>query len=165
MTRAPRIPTSEAIVREAALSLGLPNLPPVDVRARFDELLTELNTTTFALYEQYEEGQHASDIAQRMISEHPTRVDAAERISKREGFRSGAFVLLKSLYPDLRRAFLSVSQGRKSRGGKSFEKQFELLLESAGYSFKPQEQLYRTDFVFPSERRLIRIALSVSWHR
>ena len=152
MTRARRIPTSETIVREAALSLGLHNLPALDVRTRFDELLSELNATTFALYEQYEEEQHAPDIAQRMISGHPSHVDAAEMISKREGFRRGAFVLLKSLYPDLRSAFLSVSQGRKSRGGTSFEGQFALLLESAGYSFKQQDRRYRTDFVFPSEK-------------
>lgn len=151
MTKAQRTPSSEAIVREAAQSLGLYELPTKDVRASFDELLSELSATTLALYEQYEERQHAPDIARRMISDHPTRVAKAERISKRKGFHRGAFVLLKSLYPDLRGAFLSVSQGRKARGGKSFEKQFELLLESAGYSFKPQEERYRTDLVFPSE--------------
>ncbi len=152
MTRARRIPTSEDIVREAASSLALHNLPALEVRARFDEFLSELNATNFALYEQYEEGKHAPDIARRMIAENPTRVDAAEEISKQKGFRRGVFVLLESLYPDLRRAFLSVSQGRKSRGGASFEQQFALLLEYAGYSFKQQARRYRTDFVFPSEK-------------
>ena len=150
--RRQRIPPSVEIVREAARRLGLSDVPPATIRETFDARLWELSARTLALYEQFEEGQNAGAIAQRMVGDQSGRVEYAETVSQQDGFRAGVFTLLKSLYPDLRQAFLSVAQGRKSRGGKSFEQQFALLLRHAGYSFMQQHQRYRTDFVFPSEQ-------------
>ncbi len=150
--RRQRIPTSVEIVREAARRLGLSDVPSATIRETFDARLWELSTTSFELYEELEERKHAGDIAQRMAGDQSGRVEYAEGVSQSEGFRAGVFTLLKSLYPDLRQAFLSVSQGRKSRGGGSFEAQFALLLECTGYSFVQQHRRYRTDIVFPNEQ-------------
>ena len=55
-----------------------------------------------------------------------------------DGFRAGVLHLMRSWYPHLRRCFLSISQSRKSRGGKDFELQIEGLLTLAGLPFDRQ---------------------------
>lgn len=151
MTSHSSIPTSIAIVQEAAKELGLGSLGPEAVRADFDSLLRTLSAKTLSIYEQYEEEFYSTSIAKRAVEGNEDLVEKAANISETEGFEAGVLALLQSLYPSLRGAFLSVRQGRMSRGGKSFEDQFALLLEHGGYSFARQHKKYRTDFMLPSE--------------
>ncbi len=153
MTSRSQIPTSTALVREAAQELNIGSQGTEAIRASFDAQLRALSEKTLAIYEQYEERFYSRSIASQVVNsnENQAQVSHAADVSETEGFRAGAFALLESLYPDLRRAFLSVAQGRMSRGGKSFEDQFALLLEHAGYSFVRQSQQRRTDFILPGE--------------
>ena len=54
-------------------------------------------------------------------------------------------------YPYLREAFLSVSQSRKTRGGRDFELQFGRLLDFAGVRYEKKTRAYRVDFMMPSD--------------
>ena len=146
----PKMPSSEEMVAEAAQALRIPDLSPTEVRRFFDNLLKSLSEMTLSIYERYEEQLNAQALPRQVLEANPAQLTAAEEVNQAVGFKEAALALLKSLYPDLRRAFLSVSQGRKSRGGKSFEEQFALLLTFAGFPFQQQHDGYRTDFVLPS---------------
>lgn len=151
MASRPTIPSSEEIVREAALELGVAGLPPADARLAFNGLMKDLGDKTFEIYERYEQAANSDAIPKRLLDGNPQQVSEAEGVSASKGFRAGALALLTSLYPEMRRAFLSVSQGRKSRGGKSFEDQFACLLTLAGFPYARQHREYRTDFTLPSD--------------
>ena len=144
------IPSSKQIVAEAARLLELADLPSEEVRCSFDKLLNLLSSTTLAIYERYEEQSNAQPLPQRVLDASPEKFEKAERVNSTQGFRQATLTLMSSLYPELRKAFLSVSQGRKSRGGKSFEEQFALLLKLAGFPFQKQSGRFRMDFVLPS---------------
>lgn len=150
MTGQHRIPKSEEIVREAAGEMGIDTLSGVEIRGSFNELLIEIGDKTLSIYERYEHDANAQGLPCRVLADNPRQVEEAEKISKAEGFQPGVLHLLGSLYPELRRAFLSISQGRKSRGGKSFEDQFALLLTISGFPYERQHRRYRTDFILPS---------------
>ena len=145
-----RIPTSEEIVREAAGAMGIDTLSQVEIRGSFNQLLSEIGDETLSIYERYEHDANARDLPRRVLGNNPRQVEEAEKVSKAEGFQPGVLYLLGSLYPELRRAFLSISQGRKSRGGKSFEDQFALLLTMSEFPYERQHRRYRTDFILPS---------------
>ena len=151
MARRPSIPSSDEIVREAAREIGVADLPPADVRLAFNGLMKNLGDKTFEIYERYEQAANSDAIPKRLLDENPQRLSAAEDVSASKGFRAGALALLTSLYPEMRKAFLSVSQGRKSRGGKSFEDQFACLLTLAGFPYARQHREHRTDFTLPSD--------------
>ena len=150
--KASRIPSSEEIVVEAARALRILDLLSTEVRRLFDNLLKSLSDKTLSIYERYEEQLNAQALPRQVLEANPAQLAAAEEVNRAVGFKQATITLLESLYPDLRRAFLSVSQGRKSRGGKSFEEQFALLLDLAGYPFEKQSGRLRTDFVLPSSK-------------
>ncbi|MDE2766229.1 MAG: type II restriction endonuclease [Chloroflexota bacterium] len=125
-------------------------MPSEEVRSSFNELLTLLSKTTLALYEKYEEQTNIQALPKRLLDSNPLKLAEAENVNSMQGFREAALTLLESLYLDLRKEFLSISQGRKSRGGKSFEEQFALLLKLADFPFQQQQAHLRTDFVLPS---------------
>ncbi|MEW6188609.1 MAG: type II restriction endonuclease [Actinomycetota bacterium] len=51
----------------------------------------------------------------------------------------------------MRRGFLSISQSRKTRGGRDFELQVGCLLELMGVPFEKKKRRYRVDFMIPSD--------------
>lgn len=147
----PRVPSSADIVREAARAIGIEALDAVSVRAAFNRLLGELGHTTLAIYERYEHAALSRALPQRVLDGNPDKVKEAEQASDVQGYKSSVVSLLADLYLDLRREFLSIGQSRKSRGGRSFEDQFALLLTAAGFPYDRQNRRYRTDFVLPSD--------------
>lgn len=147
----PRVPHSADIVREAASELGIDALDEISVRMAFNRLLGELDGTTLTIYERYEQAAHSIALPQRVLDDNPDKVSAAEQASAVQGYKPSVVSLLAALYADFRRAFLSIGQSRKSRGGRSFEDQFAFLLTAAGFPHSRQVQRHRTDFVLPSD--------------
>lgn len=150
MTGRRGIPTSDELVREAAREMGINTLPAADIRSSFNQFLSDIGDRTLAIYERYEHDANARNLPRRVLDNNPRQVEEAEKVSKAKGFQQGVLHLLGDLYPELRQAFPSVSQSRKSRGGKSFEDQFALLLKMAGFHYERQHRQFRTDFILPS---------------
>jgi hypothetical protein len=113
-------------------------------------LLWNLWVETLKTLERYEIQSYASGIPEELSREFPHAFESAETKSKQEGFTEGMKKLLTDLYPTLRSVFLSVQQGRMTRGGKDFELQIEGLLKLAGVPFHKQERQFRTDLILPS---------------
>ncbi len=130
--------------------MGLDALSAAEIRSSFNQFLSDIGNRAMAIYERYEYDANARNLPRSVLDSNPRQVEEAEKVSKTAGFQQGVLHLLGSLYPDLRRAFLSVSQSRKSRGGKSFEDQFALLLTMSGFPYERQHRQLRTDFILPS---------------
>lgn len=147
-----QLPSSQRIVQETFNRLGLrPGAKaPDQIMAGFNGHLRALWEETLRTLETYEERAYATGIPKEFISEFPDAFRAAEREAKRKGFQSGFRHLFGDLYPWLRRAFLSVSQSRMTRGGKDFELQIEGLLQLGNVPFHRQESKNRTDLILPS---------------
>ena len=150
MTNRKPLPSSADIVELAAHDLDLRSLPPEEVRGAFNQTLHRLMERAFVIYERHEHGHYAEALPRAVLDDNPDKVAEAEQVGAIQGFKRGVSSLLTALYPDLRRAFLSIGQGRKSRGGKSFEDQFALLLTLAGFNYERQHRQLRTDFILPS---------------
>ena len=146
------LPSSAAIVRETFESLGYVSaaLEPKDVLQQFDELLRRLWEETLRTLERYEERSYSRGISSELMREFPKTVSAAEQTAAQRGFRAGVMNLFSDWYPMLRRAFLSVSQSRMTRGGKDFELQIEGLLDLARIPYHRQETEHRTDLILPN---------------
>ena len=152
-----QIPTSRLIVAEAFAELGYTaaSLSPEDVRRQFNTLLHQVWTTTLEVLERYEEhaysqiaiaeiiGRHAEDLRQARGS---MRADGDDAVALEMAIRD----LFRIWYPDLRALFLSISQSRKSRGGKDFELQLQRLLELMEVPYQPPNRTHRVDFMIPS---------------
>ena len=146
-----QLPGSEQIVAETFELLGyVPGtLAPDEVLSGFDELLRHVWRETLHVLERHEERSYAEGIPRELIRAYPDSVAEAREISEAEGFAAGVQRLLSLWYPQLRRCFLSVSQSRKTRGGKDFELQLERLLTLAEVPHESQERQNRTDLVLP----------------
>ena len=146
-----KLPSSVTIVRETFTRLGYVNesLEPSQVIARFNEMLWNLWKETLVTLESYEESSYATGIPRRFSEEFPEAFERAEQKASIQGFRAGFALLFSALYPRFRDAFLSVSQSRKTRGGKDFELQIEGLLDLAGLPYHRQETENRTDLILP----------------
>lgn len=147
-----QVPGSERIVREAFQELDLDpqHVSPTYARAKFNDILHEAFGHTLTVLERYEQKAYSEGIAQALLDLRPGLVTRAEAASAEQGFRSAAQSLLAGLYLELRESFLSVSQSRKTRGGKDFELSFARTLSLAGFPYEMQHRDLRTDFIFPS---------------
>lgn len=147
------LPSSTEIIREAFEVMGYSPeaFGPEQVRRRFNELLYAVFQGALPVLESHEERTYAATIAPALMKEYPEQLTAAEVVAEREGFSAGVNYLMGLWYPVLRSCFLSISQSRKSRGGKDFELQIEGLLTLAGFPYEKQIRGDRTDLVLPSE--------------
>lgn len=146
-----QLPSSGEIVRETFESLDYVTgaFSPEEVLARFNELLRHVWEATLHVLERHEEGVYAAGIPRELADTYPDGLEEASRIAQAEGFRAGAIRLLGLWYPQLRQCFLSVSQSRKTRGGRDFELQIEGLLDLARVPYHRQEAKHRTDLILP----------------
>ncbi len=151
--RAGHLPSSERIVSETFGELGYDalQLTREAARAEFNDLLHGAFQHTLTVLERYEEQAYSRGIPSELLKLRADVVAEAERIARQHGFRAGAEELMSSLYLELRQAFLSVSQSRKTRGGRDFELQFEHALNLAGFPFEKQQRKTRVDFMMPSD--------------
>lgn len=145
------LPSSAEVVRETFDRLGYirGSISSEEVIARFNELLRDVWEETLVTLEQHEERSYKEGIPRELMAAYPADSAAAERVASDEGFGAGVIHLFGRWYPYLRDAFLSVSQSRKTRGGKDFELQIESLLTLAGIPYHKQETRDRTDLILP----------------
>ena len=162
------LPSSTEIVRETFERLGYVRgaIEPEEAVARFNELLRNVWEETLVTLERHEERSYREGIPRELLAAYPAELSAAEQVAREEGFRTGVIYLFGRWYPHLRNAFLSVSQSRKTRGGKDFELQIESLLDLASISYHKQETRNRTDLILPSlevhmANRTISVVVSV----
>ena len=150
--RGDRLPSSERIVQETFDRLGLqPGTgTPEAIIAGFNEHLRSLWQETLHTLETYEEKAYATGIPEEFMKEFAHDFEIAEREAAQRGFHRGFTRLFGDLYPWFRRAFLSISQSRMTRGGKDFELQIEGLLKLGNVPFHKQESKNRTDLILPS---------------
>ena len=155
--RRQNIPTSERIVAEAFAGLGYTReaLSPDEVRERFDALLRAVWRKTLEVLERYEEKAYGQQAISEVIRLHAEDLRRARGEMLADG--DDAVALERSLqglfrvwYPELRALFLSISQSRKSRGGKDFELQLRKLLDLMEVPYQPPDRTNRVDFMIPS---------------
>lgn len=144
------LPPSRRIVTETFDRLGYLNLSKTQAMASFEPILRDVFEKTLDVLEEYEESAYSEGIIKGLMAEFRADYDRAEVIARTRGFRDGVVYLLKSWYPHLRVAFLSVGQSRKQRGGADFELQIETLFNICGISYHRQEARNRTDLILPS---------------
>ena len=151
--RSGHLPNSERIVSETFGELGYDalRLSRDAARAEFNELLHKAFQHTLTVLERYEEQAYSRGIPSELLKLRSNLVAEAEKVAGQHGFRAGAEALMSSLYLELRQSFLSVSQSRKTRGGRDFELQFERALSLAGFPFEKQQRKTRVDFMMPSD--------------
>ena len=147
-----QIPGSDRIVREAfqELHYDASHVTPEDARAGFNDILSESFAQTLTVLERYENAAYSKGIAEALLELRPQLTAQAEAISAEQGFEPAAKSLIAGLYLEFREAFLSVSQSRKTRGGKDFELSFARTLSLAGFPHAMQEVKTRADFILPS---------------
>lgn len=146
-----QLPSSAEIVDETFIELGyVPgSIEPNEVMANFDLILRRAWEHALVVLERHEERTYAEGITSELVDTYPEDMERAKKVADEKGFVAGVFCLFALWYPKLRRAFLSVSQSRKQRGGKDFELQIEKLLDLAGVPYFKQEPQYRTDLILP----------------
>jgi len=164
------LPSSQEIVGAAFGRLGLAQdtIAPGEVLARFNALLHSVWAETLLVLEAHETRSYAEGIPRELMAEYPDDLCDAEVVAQMHGFSAGVLRLFGAWYPPLRECFLSVSQSRKSRGGKDFELQIERLLDLAQVPYEPQEAENRTDLVLPDVatcQRNRRVSMVVSIKR
>jgi len=147
-----RLPGSEQVVTEAFERLGLVEgrIDPREVIDQFEPVLRSVWEEALSVLESHENHAYSAGIPRELIRSFPKDVKSAERVARARGFQAGVTHLLANWYCHLRLCFLSVSQSRKTRGGKDFELQRERLLSLAGVPYETQVTENRTDFVLPS---------------
>lgn len=150
--KAGQLPSSAQMVSETFQRLGYVrgSIEPEGVLVNFNTMLRRLWEETLVTLEQYEEQTYAQGIPREMLKAYPQDVARAEQMAQQRDFPAGVTQLFAEWYPRLRRAFLSVGQGRMARGGKDFELQIEGLLTLATIPFQEQERKDHTDLVLPN---------------
>lgn len=146
------LPTSTQIVRETfqRLKYTADKLEPEYVLHNFNTLLFSVWKETLVTLEYYENQSYSIGIPMALMREFPEEIAEAEKISMEKGFKAGVLNLFQNWYLYLRMAFLSVSQSRKTRGGRDFELQTEMLLDLAKITYTRQERQNRTDLIIPN---------------
>lgn len=149
VTSVSKLPRPEVLAKEAQSlyisANGLKGLNPYDISCPGDAVMRISRDIEFSLYKRAERRHRAADVV-RIISE-------------------GGTDLVRSVvhgFPSLNSSFLSASQHRKTRAGRSFEQHISRLLKDGGVSF--QEQYItsgrRPDFVLPDGEALNSLARS-----
>jgi hypothetical protein len=153
-----RLPASEMIVEVAFKELGYgPEGPDNEsIRKEFNSRLKQVFEYTLEVLERFEENAYVEGVPDELIKSRPDILDEAAEIIRGSqdiniGIRRAFKYMFRELYPMLRRIFLSISQSRKTRGGRDFELQFGKLLEMAGVTYQKVGRQTRTDFMIPSD--------------
>lgn len=153
-----KLPSSEAIVKETFHELGFSpeKLNPDAVRVNFNDFLKEAFVKTLEVLERYEDRTYASSLIDELVELRREDVKEAAKLleqtdSVEEGFQKALKFLFERWYPYLRWGFLSISQSRKTRGGKDFELQVAYLLELMEIPYEKKKRLHRVDFMIPSD--------------
>ena len=107
------------------------------------------------MLERYEERAYGQQAISEVIRLHAEDLRRAREEMIADGDDAVALErsiqgLFRVWYPELRALFLSISQSRKSRGGKDFELQLRRLLELMEVPYQPPDRTYRVDFMIPS---------------
>lgn len=112
------------------------------VQIKFNLYLKKLLALEYEIYKEYER-----DCSSKIVEEAVNR-----KLLKDNGSFSQSLVD-KDNYENLWEFFLSISQSRKTRAGRSFEKHVRYLFELLDYPFDTQSILNgRVDYVIPSEK-------------
>lgn len=137
-----RIPPPEVIANEARQRFlaeeGVNSLSPYDLPAPGDAIMRISRDIEYAIFKRYELRRRASEIVSVLTQEHEL-IPAVVR-----GF------------PLLDAVFLSASQQRKTRAGRSFENHLSAQLRDGRISFEEQAIMggRRPDFVLPNKLTL-----------
>lgn len=147
------LPSSEVIVDETFKKLCfLPeNLSPELVQENFNQMLKDVWIETLHVLEDYEEQIYPLNVIDALMELKTDVVEESIKIAQTKGYKPAIRFLFSSLYPYLREIFLSISQSRKTRGGRDFELQFGKLLELMNVPYQKIKRAYRVDFMIPSD--------------
>lgn len=157
LLRKRNIPSSKQIVAETFIRLGItePELSHAEVRESFDRLLGDVFRETLITLESYERPTYSRDAVRELTTLRQSDVERAHAEMASAGGDEDAFAraierLMEEWYYHFRQLFLSVSQSRKTRGGRDFELQLAELLRLADFPFEAQHKQHRVDFMLPS---------------
>lgn len=108
---------------------------PDEIKSNFSKIIVELDHVCHELYRHAEE-THGEKVVRAYIEEGSSEV---------------------GLFHELNKFFLSISQGRKSRAGSSFEIYLKEMLKHCGYpfEFQPKGIDGKPDFVLPSKKHYL----------
>ncbi|HEL4807433.1 TPA: hypothetical protein UN084_002984 [Stenotrophomonas maltophilia] len=134
-----KLPSPDVLASEARAdflkSIQARDFDPWSIKRPGDALMSVSRDIEFSIYRRYELRMRAVEVAQ-VLAGHDRTATAAVR-----GF------------PSMNSIFLSASQQRKSRAGKSFEAHLAAMLKAGGVKFEAQAILgqRRPDFVLPDQ--------------
>ena len=151
--RKKRLPSSDVIVDETFKKLGYfpDKITPEVVQKNFNQMLKEVWLETLHVLEDYEERIYPFNVIDALMILKADVIEQSRKIAQTKGFKPAVRFLFRSLYPHLREVFLSISQSRKTRGGRDFELQFGKLLELMNVPYQKIKRAYRVDFMIPSD--------------
>lgn len=154
--RKQHIPSSEQIVAETFTRLGITReeLEPGQVRIGFNGLLENVFKETLVTLEAYERPTYSRHAVHELTQLRHEDLGAAHAKMQAAGGDPQAFAqaveqLIEDWYIHFRQLFLSVSQSRKTRGGRDFELQLAHLLRLSEVPFEAQHKEHRVDFMLP----------------
>jgi len=147
------LPSSQVIVDQTFRELGFvpERLTPERVQANFNQMLKDVWLETLNVLEDYEQEVYPLNIVDHLMEAKKELVEESQKVAQAQGYSQGVRFLFSSLYPYLREIFLSISQSRKTRGGRDFELQFGKLLELMKVPYQKVRRSYRVDFMIPSD--------------
>ncbi len=148
-----KLPSSARIVDETFEQFGYIQgcVKPEVVQQGFNDILRKVWIETLSVLEAYEEQVYPSNVMEALMSLKADLIVKAGKVAQEKGFRIGVRFLFVALYPYLREIFLSIGQGRKTRGGRDFELQFGKLLDLMEVPYQKIKRSYRVDFMLPSD--------------
>ncbi len=144
---------SSVIVAEAFEELGYfsGRFNSNEVREQFDHLLNNVWRRTLDVLERYEYKAYSEGIPRELLLSSKNTLREARDVLKEDGFERAIHYIFSKWYPNLREMFLSVSQSRKTRGGKDFELQIGRLFEMANIPYQKVERETHVDFMIPDD--------------
>jgi hypothetical protein len=151
------IPSSREIVSQTLHELGYTDqlVDSEHVRQNFNEYLRGVFEHALEVLERYEEPTYAVGAIDKLADLQRDDLVEARQVMKQAGDDEAAFEtafkwLIRKWYRFLWTLFLSISQSRKTRGGKDFELAISGLLELMNIPHERQPARYRADFILPS---------------
>ena len=157
------MPSSRAVVDETFERLGYSQgkVTAEDARRNFDSLLRRFFDETLKVLEEHEQQVDAGGVLPEFVRAHQNdvqreREDMRQRGDDDAALQEAVVRLLQRWHQTLRGLYLSISQSRKTRGGKDFEYQLQALLELAQIPHEVQTKKDRSDFILPSAELLSR---------
>lgn len=150
-----KLPSSSEIIIETARELGIDRMTSEQIKNDFEIILKKFFERTLNVLERHEKNiipatklselldSKKQEIAGVLTEYHGKTITA-------DNLHAILLKLFTSWYEDFREVFLSVSQSRKTRGGRDFELEILHLLELLEIPFQKQKRLHRVDFILPS---------------